>query len=244
MNGMNKTDSLLSIIVPIYNQGDFIESVVEDYVLALRKLGKPYEILLAPNGCQDNTLEICHDLVQKYKELRLVTLEMRGWGKTIKKAMQASKGDLICYVNSARNTGEDLLAILSKALANPGNLIQARREVRQNWARCFASLLFNWECRLLFGLPSRDVNGKPKAFPRSLEKLFELGSDDILFDLELAIASYQQNYPMIEVPITTWRRHGGKSTTTLWSALQLYLGPFQLKQRERKNERAFRLQKP
>lgn len=242
MNGMNKTDSLLSIIVPIYNQGDFIESVVEDYVSALGKLGKPYEILLVPNGCQDNTLEVCHRLVKKHKGFQLVVLEKKGWGATIKKAMQISKGDLICYVNSARNTGADLLAVLSKALEHPGSVVQARRAIRHHWIRRFASWVYNLECHWLFGFSFKDLNGKPKVFPRSLSEA-TLCSDTILFDLELVVVAYQQNYPIIEVPIDTWRRHGGKSTTNLWSAVLLYLGPLQLRKKRRLHEQTLRLQR-
>lgn len=240
---MNQSYSLISIIIPIHNQGDFIGEVVKDYSKALQKLGKPYELILAPNGCSDNTVEVCQRLAQEHEGLQMVVLMEMGWGKTIKRAIEVSRGDLICYVNSARNTGEDLLAVLSKAIENPGSVVQAERETRPNWIRRFASRVYNLECRLLFGFSFKDINGKPKAFPRSLEMAY-LRSDDILFDLELVTVSYQQNYPIIEVPIYTWRRHGGKSTTTLMSALQLYLGPFSYKKRQRIDERAFQLQKP
>lgn len=243
IRGMDKYYSLISVIVPIYNQGDFIEEVIESYQVALEKLGKPYELILVPNGCRDHTLDVCRRLIQKNSAFQLVEMKIREWGLTIKTAIGVSKGDLLCYVNSARNTGEDLFAVLSEALAHPGSVVQARRALRPNWVRRFASWVYNLECRLLFGFSCMDVNGKPKVFPRSLN-ISSLLSDDILFDLEFVLFVFQQNYRLIEVPIYQWRRHGGKSTTTLWNACHLYLGPFRLKNMQKINARTLRLQKP
>ena len=38
----------------------------------------------------------------------------------------------------------------------------------------------------------------------------------------------RESYPMVEVPIFSHRRHGGASTTTLRSALRMYLGAIEL----------------
>jgi hypothetical protein len=90
------------------------------------------------------------------------------------------------------------------------------------------SLLFNLECRAMFELSCWDINGTPKVFPRSCEKLLGLTRDDDLLDLEFNVICAVQGYRMLEVPILSTRRHGGKSTTTMVSAMRLYWGAFQL----------------
>ena len=94
--------------------------------------------------------------------------------------------------------------------------------------RRIASLLYNLECRALFDLSYWDVNGTPKVFPRSLDKLLALKRDDDLIDVEFAVTCRREGYRMLEVPIFSSRRHGGKSTTSYFSAAKLYWGAIEL----------------
>ena len=93
----------------------------------------------------------------------------------------------------------------------------------------FGSLLYNIECRTLFDLSYWDINGTPKIFPRSFDKLLQLTRDDDLIDAEFNLVCRRENYPVIEVQIAcSFRRHGGRWTTNYSSALKLYWGAFQM----------------
>src|SRR5437667_116387 len=45
-------------------------------------------------------------------------------------------------------------------------------------------------------------------------------------DLEFSVICRRESYPMLEVPIFSHRRHGGRSTTSLRSAVRLYWGAY------------------
>ena len=105
-------------------------------------------------------------------------------------------------------------------------MIKANRKIREHWTRRLGSLLYNMECRTLFDLSNWDVNGTPKVFPRAFAKLLELTRDDDLIDLEFSVICRHESYPMLEVPIFSHRRHGGRSTTSLRSAVRLYWGAY------------------
>ena len=49
---------LLSIIIPLYNGGKFIEQLVNSIVLH-NSDSFPYEIILVNDGSPDNTAEVC-----------------------------------------------------------------------------------------------------------------------------------------------------------------------------------------
>ena len=100
----------------------------------------------------------------------------------------------------------------------------SKRTARSVTRRRIASLLYNLECRALFDLSYWDVNGTPKVFPRSLEKLMQLSRDDDLIDIEFNVICRREGYRMLEVPIFSNRRHGGRSTTGYFSAAKLYWG--------------------
>ncbi|MGO8951654.1 MAG: glycosyltransferase family 2 protein [Ktedonobacterales bacterium] len=224
----------LSLIIPVHNQADHIEDIVTEYAAILSKVPAPCEIILVLNSCRDRSVEVCEALAKKHPCIHLIVSEKGGWGLAIRVGIQAARGDLICYTNSARTTQQDLLLMLLYASANPNVVIKANRKVREGLLRRLGSLLYNLECRSLFDLPYWDVNGTPKVFPRAFSELLELRRNDDLIDAEFIAICHRAGYPMLEVPIFSTRRHGGKSTTNLWSACKMYVGAWQLRRNMRK----------
>ncbi|NJL03030.1 MAG: glycosyltransferase family 2 protein [Spirulinaceae cyanobacterium SM2_1_0] len=225
---------LISIILPVYNQADHIGAIVQEYEEALTKLPEPHELLLVVNNCRDRSLAVCQALAAQYPAVRVVHSEAGGWGLAVKLGLREATGDLLCYTNSARTSAPDLTLILLYATIYPQVVIKANRKIRDSWFRRLGSLLYNLQGRALFDLSYWDINGTPKVFPRQFEGLRQLTCDNDIIDLEFNVVCRQQQYPMLEVPIFSTRRHGGKSTTNLRSAFKLYWGAYQLWRRRRK----------
>jgi glycosyltransferase involved in cell wall biosynthesis len=222
------TQTLASIVLPVHNQADHVGSVVEGYVAALGRVPIDYELVLVPNACRDETPAVSRALAAQHPTVRVVESEVGGWGRAVRVGLSAARGSLLCYTNSARTAPEDLTLTLLYALAHPDVVVKANRKIREHWTRRLGSLLYNLECRALFDLACWDVNGTPKVFPRSMSALLGLTRDDDLIDAEFGAICRHEDYPMLEVPIFSSRRHGGKSTTTLRTASKLYLGAYQL----------------
>jgi glycosyltransferase involved in cell wall biosynthesis len=225
--------NLLSLILPVYNQADHIHSVVNEYSEALKKIPLAYEFILVVNGCRDNSLIECQKLQKEFANIQVIHSVKGGWGLAVKLGLQNAKGDLFCYTNSARTSPKDLALLLLYAIANPNVVIKANRRIRENFIRRFGSLLYNLECRLLFDLSYWDINGTPKVFPRNFTRLLNLSKDDDLIDLEFNIICRKEDYPILEVPIFSSKRHGGESTTNIKSALRLYTKAFRMWQATR-----------
>jgi len=219
---------LISIVLPVRNQGDHIDAVVREYETALATLDTSHELLLVPNACRDRSDEICHDLARTYEGVRAVDCDRAGWGAAVRLGLARASGDLLCYTNSARTTAKDLVLMLTYACANPNVVVKANRKVRDSWRRRLGSLLYNLECRLLFDLPYWDINGTPKLFPRTFGTLLQLTRDDDLIDAEFNAIVSRERYPMIEIPILATMRRGGKSTTSYRSALNMYWGAYKM----------------
>ncbi len=60
-------------------------------------------------------------------------------------------------------------------------------------------------------------------------RLLELRREDDLIDAEFVWVCRDAEYPMLEVPVFSSRRYGGKSTTTLRSAVRMYWGAWALR---------------
>jgi glycosyltransferase involved in cell wall biosynthesis len=216
----------VSVILPVLNQADHIAAVVEQYAAALASLPITSEIILVPNGCSDDTVQICHDLAARLTGIHVRVSAERGWGRAVRLGLQAATGDLLCYTNCARTSAQDLLLLLVYSTVYPNAVVKASRRIRENWRRRLSSLIYNLECRTLFGLSVWDINGTPKAFPRQLDRLLALRRDDELFDAEFMVACQMERYQVLEVPISSGPRHGGKSTTNILTGLRMYCGVY------------------
>jgi len=221
---------LASVILPVYNQADHIEEVLEGYIAELARLNIEYELLPVVNGPRrDDSLKICKALEARYGFIRTLCIDESGWGRAVKAGLAAARGDLLCYANSARTTGKDLLLFLMYASVHDDCVVKANRKIRESWRRRLGSLLYNLECRSLFDLPYWDINGTPKVFPRNLGRLLTLKSDGDLIDLEFNVICREENYRVLEVPLFSTSRHSGRSTTNMASAVRLYTGAFRLR---------------
>ena len=225
---MTDAVSLISVILPVYNQADHVGGVVNEFERSLTRLPVPHELLLVVNGSRDGSLETCRQLEAQLPTVRVLHSERGGWGLAVRMGIDSARGDLLCYSNLARTSAEDLTLLLLYATVHPGVVIKANRKIRDSVYRRLGSLLYNLECRALFDLSYWDINGTPKVFPRSLDALLHLSRDDDLVDAEFNIACRRENYTVLEVPIFSNERHGGDTTTNHWTALKLYWGAVRL----------------
>jgi glycosyltransferase involved in cell wall biosynthesis len=221
---------LASVVLPVYNQADHIGDVLESYVDELAKLRIDYELLPVINGPRrDDSLAICQDLERKHPAIRTLCIDQGGWGRAVIAGLAAARGDLLCYTNSARTSGKDLLLFLMYGSVHEDSVIKANRKIRENWKRRLGSLLYNLECRSAFDLAYWDINGTPKVFHRNLSRLLALRSGNDLIDLEFNAICRKENYPVLEVPLFSTSRHSGRSTTNISSAIRMYTGVFKLR---------------
>ena len=90
-------------------------------------------------------------------------------------------------------------------------------------------LLYNFENRKLLGTPVWDVNGTPKVIPRPYLKDLNLISEGDLIDAEVMAKLHRKNVQIVEVLILSTKRIGGRSTTTMKSAMKMYWGLVKLR---------------
>lgn len=219
---------LTSIVLPVHNQEAHIREVVEAYVAALESAEFDFELLLVTNACRDRSPQVCAALATADERIRHLPSDAAGWGAAVRRGLVAAEGSHLCYTNSARTTPEILTLLLLYAKAYPEVIVKANRRIRDSRRRRLGSLLYNLECRALFDLSVWDINGTPKVFPRTFDRLLELTRDDDLIDAEFAAVCREEGYPLVEVPILATVRYGGKSTTGVGSAVRMYLGAFAL----------------
>ena len=230
---------LASVILPVHNQADHIQSVLEDYVTALARLDFAYELLPVVNGPRrDKSLEICRAMQQRYPVIRTECIDEGGWGRAVRHGLAKATGDMLCYTNSARTRSKDLVLMLLYASVHDNCVVKANRKIRESWRRRLGSLLYNLECRALFDLPYWDINGTPKVFHRRLTALMELSRNDDLIDLEFHAVCRREGYEVIEVPDFQYLTAFRAQHHNLKSAYRMYAGALRLNRTMKSSQKA------
>ncbi|MBQ6221569.1 MAG: glycosyltransferase [Solobacterium sp.] len=89
---------LLSIIIPLYNGGKFIEQLVNNIVLH-NSDSFPYEIILVNDGSPDNTADVCRGLTQKYSNIKYVEKENGGIASARNAGLEHAAGMYITFAD-------------------------------------------------------------------------------------------------------------------------------------------------
>jgi glycosyltransferase involved in cell wall biosynthesis len=220
----------ISVILPIYRQADQLPGIVARTQSALRGLPGRGEVILVLNGSGDHSADVAQRIAGADASVRVVT-STKGWGAAVIAGLSAARGTLLCYTNSARTQAHDLQLALRYGSINELAVVKASRKQRHHFVRRLGSVLYNFECRMLFGLALWDVNGTPKVFHRALLERITLTERGDLIDLELCVLCKERGIPVVEMPVYDNTRISGKATTNLRSAMRLYTKPLMMRRR-------------
>ena len=89
----------LSLIVPVHNGEDFIQSSLEKYYKIFSEKFKNFEMIIVCNACTDNTIRICNDLELELP-LKVVEVARRGKGYALAEGFSYAKHEIIGFLDA------------------------------------------------------------------------------------------------------------------------------------------------
>jgi glycosyltransferase involved in cell wall biosynthesis len=130
--GAMSGESILSVVVPLFNERQNVEPLVAAVRLALESVG-PWELVLVDDGSSDGTADVAGELAAADGRVRLVRLA-RNYGQT--SAMQAgfdfARGSVVVSMDGdLQNDPEDIPALVAK-LHEGFDLVTGYRVRRQD----------------------------------------------------------------------------------------------------------------
>jgi len=200
---------MLSVVIPAYNEEKRILRTLQAYTEALHI---PYELIVVPNGCTDNTPKLVQQFISAHESLSIrsvVIPKAIGKGGALRKGFAEARGDVVGFVDADLATPvEDVLHLyqtLKDSHANgviasrllPGSRVHGRGIVRGIASYLFASLV-----RYITDLEYRDTQCGAKLFTReSLSHILpELTANDMTIDVDLLLAARKHGLKIIETP--------------------------------------------
>ena len=127
-----KSNNILSIIVPVYNEIEVIQQFHQRITAVMQEINYPYEIIYIDDGSEDETLAQLNQLKQLDNHISIVDLS-RNFGKEI--AMSAgldhSIGDAVIIIDADLQDPPELIPQFIQEWHNGYDVVYAQRNKRQ-----------------------------------------------------------------------------------------------------------------
>jgi dolichyl-phosphate beta-glucosyltransferase len=209
----------VSVILPVYNESNCIESTFEA-VLEYLQNHPDYQFIFVDDGSTDATRIILERKIADNKTNQIILIyykQNQGKGYAIKKGVEASLGDYVCFLDSDLAYSLSHLEFLIDKLAVFDVVIGCRNLIFDNYKRVkiirlFAGKVFNFMSRSILSLSFSDMQAGIKGFRKDVAiNLFEKQAiKRFCFDVELIYLAQKRGDTIGEIPVIVSTTHLGK----------------------------------
>ncbi len=229
-------DSMLSLILPAYNEEANIEIVVHEALEEIPKNFKRFEIIVVDDGSKDKTSEIADRLAVEHSETVRVIHHTpnRGYGAALTTGFRAAQGDYLMFMDSDLQFKSEDIKLLMPYVGKADIIAGYRKKRNDPFYRYLIGYTFNTIVTLLFGIHLRDIDCGFKIFKADMLKNMELTSPGALINTEIHAKAQRQGRSIIEVGVNHYKRLvGDQSGASIQVILKAMLETIALWQRMR-----------
>ena len=201
----------LSVVVPVYNEEETVESVAREVISVVGNLKKEYEIIIVDDGSTDKTYSTLSALHHDDPIIKVLRLK-RNFGQTAALAagIAHAKGDVIVFMDGdGQNNPKDIPALLEK-IEEGFDLVAGWRSPRRDsfWRRRFPSHMANLLISWMTQVKLHDYGCTLKAIRREVAKEVKLYGEMHRF---IPVIAYERGARIAELRVNHRARQGGRS---------------------------------
>jgi len=213
----------LSIVIPVYNEEENVEPLIEEINMAVRPLGNHYEIVVVDDGSRDATFSVLAGLRERESHLRVVRLK-RNFGQTaaIAAGLAYAEGDIVVLMDGdAQNDPKDIPALLGE-LKKGNDLVCGWRSNRQDpfFSRRLPSMIANLLISWTTQVKTHDYGCTLKAMRRDVAKNLKLYGEMHRF---IPAIAYERGARVTELKVNHRPRLRGSSKYGIARTLRVIL---------------------
>lgn len=206
------TEKSVSIVLPVHNEKEGIESVIRSIYKNVYSKLKDAEFIVAEDGSTDGTKEVL-EKVAKELPIRLVTSnERKGYSKAVWDALLLATKEVVFFLDSdGQHKESDFWKLLP--FIKDFDIVTGYKCPRSDSAfRMFISRVMNAIIFFMFGVFFRDINSGFKLFRKpALDILLSKYEGLDFISTELLIKAFLLKMKVAEVPVLHYERKFGKS---------------------------------
>jgi glycosyltransferase involved in cell wall biosynthesis len=199
---------MLSVVMPVYNEGAIIRENLRRTVTEFRPLG-PFEIIAVNDGSDDNSGTELDAAAAAFPEVRILQLPHRGKGEALRQGTLAAKGEWVLFLDSDLDLPPDQITLfltlqhVHQADVVIGSKLHPDSNVDYPLVRRMYTRGYYILVKLLFGLPVRDTQTGMKLVRRSMlvKAVEKTHSEGFAFDVELLVHLVEDGARIAEAPV-------------------------------------------
>jgi glycosyltransferase involved in cell wall biosynthesis len=201
----------LSIVIPVYNEEENVEPLIDEIKAAVAPLNKQYEILVVDDGSRDNTFHVLAQLYRSEPVLCVIRLK-RNFGQTAALAagLAHSRGETVIMIDGdGQNDPADIPALLAK-LDSGNDLVCGWRHARRDpfLSRRLPSMVANWMISAITQVKLHDYGCTLKAMRKEIAKNLRLYGEMHRF---IPAIAYERGATIAELKVNHRPRLRGRS---------------------------------
>jgi glycosyltransferase involved in cell wall biosynthesis len=213
----------LSVVVPVYNEEESIESLVAEVCGALAGTGLDYELICVDDGSRDRSFQILATLAESQPRLRVAQFR-RNFGQTaaMQAGLDAARGRVVVTMDAdLQNDPRDIPALLAK-LDEGYDMVAGWRKHRQDrfLNRRLPSVIANALISRSTQVHLHDYGCTLKAMRRELVKEMRLYGEMHRF---IPVVASLIGAKLCELPVNHRARRFGKSKYGLGRTVRVVL---------------------
>jgi glycosyltransferase involved in cell wall biosynthesis len=176
---MPQPDQTISVIVPVYNEGDNVGPLTDELLPVLRGLPQRTEVIFVDDGSRDGTAELLDRLAAEVPEISVVRLR-RNFGKAeaLMAGFNVAVGDILITIDGDLQDDPKEIPRMLAELDKGFDLVSGWKFDRQDpISKRLPSKVFNGVTRWASGVPLHDLNCGFKVYRSEVVDSLALAGD-------------------------------------------------------------------
>ncbi len=213
----------LSVVIPVFNERENLNPLLEKLKLALDGLGRSYEILFIDDGSLDGSTALLREIAASDPNVRLLEF-VRNFGQTaaISAGFDHARGDIIIPLDAdLQNDPEDIPRIIAELEAGSDVVSCWRKDRQDPWlTRILPSHMANWLISWISGVRLHDYGCTLKGYRRDIIKHVRLYGEMHRF---IPIFASWAGARVTEMPVKHHPRQFGRSKYGIFRTIKVLL---------------------
>lgn len=212
---------LLSVVIPLYCEGDNLKKVLQIIFDILDSLNEPYELILIDDGSTDNTWAIIESESEKFPMLRAVRLS-RNFGKeaALCAGLEMARGRAVVVMDGDLQHPPQLIPEMVKIWReSKADVVEAVKEGRgrEKLTTKIGSILFYIILNALSGYDLKGASDYKLMDRKVVDEWLRMGERNIFFRGMSAWLGFKR----MQLPFSVPERIGGQSGWSMFRLLRL-----------------------